>query len=403
MKKDGTVWGWGDNTDGQVGDGTVTTREVGSGKVLENNNRAEPVQIKGLSNIKEIAANFAASFALQEDGTLWGWGFISVPYTTTPVKFKGVKNIASIATGYSSNLLLAKKNGTVWTLESELKQVKGLANITTVAVSAGSMYALQDDGTVWAWGQNSSGQLGDGTHIDRKNPVKITTIKDVMALTANAGGPLYLKKDGTVWTNGSNLGGQLGIGSYESKNVPVQVKGLTHVKKISAAGTGYSAMALKEDGTLWSWGGGYVGDGTEWYRTVPTMIKSYDTQILQDINTIKVDLDGKALTFDQPPMLIAERTMVPLRTIFESMGADIEWNNATSTATAIKGQTEIKLTIGSDIAYVNGQTLKLDAPPVIIHERTLVPVRFIGESFGASVGWDEVTKTVVIKTGEPGS
>jgi alpha-tubulin suppressor-like RCC1 family protein len=86
------------------------------------------------------------------------------------------------------------------------------------------------------------------------------------------------------------------------------------------------SLAIKEDGTLWSWGNGYVGDGTNWYRTVPVMIRSYPSQILQDVNTIKVELDGNELAFDQPPVLINNRTIVPLRKIFESLGAQITWD-----------------------------------------------------------------------------
>jgi alpha-tubulin suppressor-like RCC1 family protein len=233
---------------------------------------------------------------------------------------------------------------------------------------------------------------------DQSAPQLLEGIKDVIAIQASAGGPLILKMDGTVWTQGDNAGGQLGIGSYKDSDIPVQVKGLTKVKEIAASGTMYSSMAIKEDHTLWSWGNGYVGDGTKWYRTVPVMIKSYDSQILQDINTIKVDLDGKELAFDQPPVLIDNRTMVPLRKIFEALGASINWDQSTSTVTATKGQIVVKLTIGSNVAYVNDKEVTLDSAAVVVNARTLVPVRFIGSSFGAKVTWDDITKSVVIKT-----
>lgn len=398
IKKDGTVWVWGDNTDGQIGDGTETVRKTGSGEVIENNNRSKPVQIKGLSHVTSIMGNFAASFAVKDDGTVWGWGFISVPYQKTPVQLTALTNVAAIATGYSGNLLFLKKDGTVWSVESTLKQMKELNNIKAIAVSAGSYYALKDDGTVWAWGHNEKGQLGDGTNSNRTSPIEIDSIHNIISLQASAGGPIYLKQDGTVWTNGSNLGGQLGIGSYDDKNLPVQVKGLTHVIEISASSTSYAVSALKEDHTLWSWGGSYVGDGTEWWRTVPTMIKSYEFQQLQDVDIIKVELNGEELSFEQPPMIISERTMVPLRKIFESIGAKIEWDNDTSTVTAVKENSIIKLTIGSEKAYVNDREVQLDATPVIVNGSSLVPVRFIAESLGAKVDWDEITRSVILRT-----
>jgi hypothetical protein len=141
-----------------------------------------------------------------------------------------------------------------------------------------------------------------------------------------------------------------------------------------------------------------VGDGTNWYRTLPVMIKSYDSEVLQKWDTIKVDVNEDELIFDQPPLLINNRTMVPLRKIFEAFGAAINWDQATSTVTATKDQVVVKLTIGSNVGYVNDKEVSLDAAAVVVNSRTLVPVRFIGSSFGANVTWDDITKSVVIKT-----
>jgi hypothetical protein len=116
----------------------------------------------------------------------------------------------------------------------------------------------------------------------------------------------------------------------------------------------------------------------------------------KDLKTIKVKLDGSILLFDQPPVLINTKTMVPLRKIFEALGASIEWNAKTQTLTATLGDTIVKLTIGDTKGYVNNAAVTLEQPAVIVNEKTLVPVRFIGESFGAKVGWDEATKTVIL-------
>jgi hypothetical protein len=114
-----------------------------------------------------------------------------------------------------------------------------------------------------------------------------------------------------------------------------------------------------------------------------SFIATASAQILQDVNTIKVELDGNELVFDQPPVIINDRTMVPLRKIFESLGAEIHWDQATSTVTATKEQTVVKLTIGSLVGYVNDQKVPLDTAAVVMNERTLVPVQFIVSAFGA--------------------
>ncbi len=112
-------------------------------------------------------------------------------------------------------------------------------------------------------------------------------------------------------------------------------------------------------------------------------------------DAIRVVLDGQMLQFDVPPVIENDRTLVPLRVIFEALGADVEWNGETQTVTAKRSDTEIKLIIGGE-AYVNGQAVELDVPAKIIEDRTLVPLRFVSEALGCQVDWDGVTRTVSI-------
>ncbi len=118
---------------------------------------------------------------------------------------------------------------------------------------------------------------------------------------------------------------------------------------------------------------------------------------------ISVTLNGEALTFDVQPQLIDNRTMVPLRKIFEAMGAIVDWNNDTQTVTATKGNERVIATINSKNVYISGDTKALDVPPMVIDGRTLIPVRFVAEAFGANVDWDEATQTVVINTAWDGT
>lgn len=113
-------------------------------------------------------------------------------------------------------------------------------------------------------------------------------------------------------------------------------------------------------------------------------------------NDIQVKLDGKTLSFDVPPQIINDRTMVPLRAIFEALGASVEWNQKTKTVTSTKGDTTIKLTIDSNTMYVNDNTVTLDSPACVVNDRTLVPVRAISEAYKTKVDWNGDTRTVVI-------
>lgn len=111
---------------------------------------------------------------------------------------------------------------------------------------------------------------------------------------------------------------------------------------------------------------------------------------------IKVTLNGNQINFDQPPVIQDGRTLVPLRAIFEAMGASVEWNDSTKTVKAVRGADTVELTIGSNIMKKNSQDIALDVTAQIVNGRTLVPARAVAEAFGANVDWDSNTKTVII-------
>lgn len=101
-------------------------------------------------------------------------------------------------------------------------------------------------------------------------------------------------------------------------------------------------------------------------------------------------------TYDQNPELINDRTLVPLRAIFEAMGADVEWDNETQTVTSTRDNVSIKLTIGDNALYKNGETIPVDVPAQLVNDRTMIPVRVIAEAFGAQVEWNNNGRAVLI-------
>ena len=113
---------------------------------------------------------------------------------------------------------------------------------------------------------------------------------------------------------------------------------------------------------------------------------------------VRVFVDGDQVLFDQPPITQGGRVLVPLRGIFEKMGAVVEWNAATRTVRAARGTTLVELQIGSRIARVDGRAVTLDVPPMVLGGRTLVPLRFISESLGATVDYRAESRTVLIST-----
>ena len=301
LKNDGTVWSWGRNTDGQLGDGTVA-------------NKSMPVQVMldsttPLTGVTAVAAGANHSMALKGDGTVWAWGRnsegqlgdgTSGPGTnkSTPVQVMvngttPLAGVTAIAAGGSYSMAL-KSSGTAWawgdngygqlgdgTTVSKSRPVQVMLDSTTpltgvTAVSAGGAHsiALKSDGTVWSWGWNNVGQLGDGSTVAIKSsPVQVmlnttTPLTGVTAVSAGGAHTLAISNTGTVWSWGYNGYGQLGDGTAGSKSRPVQVmldavNPLTGVTAVSAGN--YYSLALKGDGTVWSWGYneyGQLGDGT---------------------------------------------------------------------------------------------------------------------------------------------
>ena len=131
----------------------------------------------------------------------------------------------------------------------------------------------------------------------------------------------------------------------------------------------------------------------------PPLFQMTDT-VTNDISAAdsqyKVTVNGEYLTFDQEPVLQNARLLVPLRAIFEALGADVSWDNNTKKVTATKGDRVVTLTIGETIGYVNNTAVTLEAPAILKNGNTMVPLRFVSEALAAEVTWDPNTKTASI-------
>lgn len=182
---------------------------------------------------------------------------------------------AAVTTSYDGFFTLAvKDDGTVWawgnnsfgslgdgTSSRRLTPVQTLLISDAISVAAGSYHglALKADGTVWAWGKNTAGQLGDGTHTERWTPVQVAGVTGIVAIAADKDHSLALKQDGTVLAWGDNDYGQLGDGSTTDRLTPTPLSSLRNIIAIDAGFN--SGAALKSDGTVWTWGGTYHAPG----------------------------------------------------------------------------------------------------------------------------------------------
>ena len=131
-----------------------------------------------------------------------------------------------------------------------------------------------------------------------------------------------------------------------------------------------------------------------------SMVLSCISAVSAADGVINITIDGDAKIFDVMPVIENSITLVPMRGVFEALGAEITWDEATQTVTAAKDNKTVVIQIGSNAAKVNEEEVTLDAPAKVISDRTMVPARFVSDALGYSVNWNDTTKTVIITSGK---
>ena len=235
-KVDGSAWCWGDNVFGALGDGTTLDAHT-------------PVQVAGLgTTVAQLSHTVSLGCARKNDGTAWCWG---------------TNQSGGIGDGSGKNQAIPVQ---VTSLGSSVAQI---------GTGGCHSCALKTDGTLWCWGCNTWGNLGDGTTTLRQTPVQVTALgTSVAQISVGWYQTCARKLDGTAWCWGHNMYGQLGDGTTVNKHAPVQVIALgKDVAQVSAGAV--HTCALKTDGTAWCWGQnqfGALGDGTTVDKLTPTAV-----------------------------------------------------------------------------------------------------------------------------------
>jgi len=288
IKTDGTLWCWGDGATGKLGDNTTVSK-------------SSPVQtVMGGTNWVQVASNGQHAGAIRSDGTLWMWGYNNygqlgdntVTSRSSPVQtVTFTADWKQVACGYNHTAAI-KTDGTLWCWgrnsygalgnntvnnnSSPIQTVTGGTNWLSIASNFYSNFAIKTDGTLWVWGYGYLGQLGVNSTANISSPVQTitggTNWKQASAFTYLAGA---VKTDGTLWMWGTNTNGELGDNTTIHRSSPVQtISGGNLWKQLGCGGSsGFGTNgAIKTDGTLWVWGyggNGNLGDNTAVSKSSP--------------------------------------------------------------------------------------------------------------------------------------
>jgi alpha-tubulin suppressor-like RCC1 family protein len=280
-----SLWSWGDNTFGQLGDGSTDTK-------------FRPTQVGDETIWKSVVGGNYHSIGIKTDGTLWAWGdneygqlgdgtFID---KSTPTRIGTESDWKEIYCGPNYNIAI-KENGTLWAWglndygqlglndivnRNSPTQVGRDNNWSKVTCGAGHTLAIKSNGTLWAWGDNDFGQIGDGTYLIQLVPIQIGSDNNWIEISSGIFHSLAIKTNGTLWAWGDNDYWQLGIPDNDIfYSTPTLVNAENNWKSIHAGG--YHNLALKTDGTLWCWGDneyGQLGDNSTLESHFPIQIEN---------------------------------------------------------------------------------------------------------------------------------
>ncbi len=287
LKKNGSVWCWGNNTvDGRLGDGSTAPRQA-------------PVKASGLdADVTALSAGDTHTCAIKKNGSLWCWGGNasgqlgdqSVAERHQPVEVTRLGGPAIAVSAGRAHTCAIRKDGTLWCWGDNLGgqlgqepsgavltpvQVAGLSGVVAVSAGPNHTCAVKKDKTAWCWGDNATGQLGDQTLEARHTPVRVRLDPAASRIAAGAFHGCALDTRGAVWCWGQNAAGQLGDGSDTPSGAPVQVR-FPPRTVIAQLGVGEkSACALTTTGSIHCWGDnqyGQVGCGTPLRRETPALV-----------------------------------------------------------------------------------------------------------------------------------
>ncbi|WP_239617850.1 stalk domain-containing protein [Cohnella mopanensis] len=440
LREDGTVWVWGSNLEGELGDGTYSALgppdNTGGKRIADDRNAYKPQVVPQLTGIVGIRAMSRGTVAWDQAGSLWSWGdsLMGNPYAgmseehekkkLTPSRNESFSNVKSVA-GADYVLSVLSGDGTIEMQGSNgfgqlgngersdsfgTAHVEGLTNVLRVETTGRTTIAYLNDGKVLEWGQallESKGLNPTDPATIKQIPVNLkpTATKelqgfsDIQSTIFRFVEPsfLALKPDGTVWTHGDNAQGQLGLSGIKERYSWGKVDGLPAIAAIN--GRGGSSAAIGKDGSVWTWGynaNGQLGDGTTEKRFTPIAIGGFGNSPSIDKAGYQLSVNGKPVKLSVEPELNQGTVVMPLTQAVKAYGAKLTWDKNKQTATVTRGKNKVVLKRNSVQGTVNGKAVKLPIATLAKGDDWLLTADWLAKQLGGTAKLDSVKRTLVV-------
>lgn len=299
LDNDNNLWAWGNNHEGELGDGTTTRK-------------TSPTKIETDITFVQLSAGISHSAGIDNNGKLWTWGYNrwgalgdgTEIQKNKPIKIMGDKTFKKVIASDDSTVAI-DINDEIWHWGRDYGNSSGQIytpqkldfKIEYSFISGNSHYLFLDkQNKLWGWGNNYNGQLGEGTTTERTKPIQIKTETKFTQVSAGYRFSLAIDSEGNLWSWGNNDHGQLGDGSKTTKITPVQIEKETKFTQVSAGE--YHSLAIDNEGNLWSWGYnryGQLGDGTTTEKLNPIKITEgikFEKVYARYYSSLAIDING---------------------------------------------------------------------------------------------------------------
>jgi alpha-tubulin suppressor-like RCC1 family protein len=400
IKSDRSLWMWGANYNGEIGDGTTEPR-------------LSPVRV--MENVVRVSAGNSHTMAITADGSLWAWGSnyygAELEYdSTSPIKI--MDEVVDISSGIGSTYAI-KNDGSLWTWTNsgrgsyEYFSEKIADNVKWISTSTSNSHTMiiKKDNSLWAWGINSSGQIGDGTPIDRDNPIDaanmIKIMGDVISVRAWSESTSALKADGSLWVCGYDYYGLLGDGVQNQLSPVKFMDGVTLPNN-----TAFTLPASIEADSF------PLGVKLQWSPSDNPL--GYNIYRSETKGEQGEKINGKPIFGGEYVDVYAESDTIYYYTICEIVSSGDEQAGAADNPIPEGEQTQaetgeitggidgkrgfILMQIGKDTMSVNGEPTEIDpgrgTSPLLKNGRTLLPIRAVVEAIGGTADWDDAERKV---------